>query len=365
MSASPLSRRAHPAPIRVVVVDDSAVARGFIARWIKSSDDVELVGVAVNGFEALSLIPSVDPDIVLLDIEMPQMNGLEALPLIRLAAPRVGVIILTRLMRRTGEIGAHCRDAGAMDVLAKPRADGGAALLHDFRTELLDRIRAVARRGEAAALPLNDGWPAPDVGPRPLSALTPRAIVVGASTGGPNACADLLAAMKPLLRRVPVVIAQHMPPLFTRVFAESLARAADAPCREAVHGEALRPGQIVIGPGGHHVTLAGTADRPTLAVDERAPVRFSRPSVDLLFESACALFGGQVAAVVLSGMGSDGLAGARALAAAGAPVYVQDRASSVVWGMPGAIARAGLAQGAMPPAAIGAALCALVRPEAA
>lgn len=382
------------AKIRVVVVDDSATVRGFFMRWFDECDDLECVGAAANGLEAISMIPAARPDIVILDIEMPHMNGLEALPLIRIGAPNAAIIIASRLTRKNAELTLRCLQGGACEVLPKPQAGGEGDPLEEFRREMLQKVRALARAGSRSVLapqpvpppqlavvqpsvaqrpaakpraPHPSARPTPPAAtpsrivpipmtPIPMTMTRPRVIVIGASTGGPNACAELVAAIKPVIAQVPVVIAQHMPPVFTRVFSEHLAAATGVPCREATNGEPLLRGQVYVGPGGHHVTIAGSQAAPALAIDERPPVHFSRPSVDLLFISARDMFGAQAVGVVLTGMGSDGLDGARAMAAGGARIYAQDEASSVVWGMPGAVARAGLTQDVLPPSAIGAAL---------
>lgn len=383
-----------PARIRVVVVDDSATVRGFLARWLSECDDIELVGSAANGLEAVSLAPVVKPDVIILDIEMPHMNGLEALPLIRIGAPDAAVVISSRLTRKNAELTLRCLQGGATEVLPKPSSDSKVASLEDFHRDMLHKVRSLGRRESAMSIASNPARsaipisapaarrvePTPSLPqpparklapriaaigtqvqeqPRPApqaAAVAPRAILVGASTGGPNACAELIGALRPLSSRLPIVIAQHMPPVFTRVFAEHLASATGAHCHEARDGEPLLAGRVYIGPGGHHVTVAGSASEPIIAVDSRPPVRFSRPSVDLLFLSARDVFGAQAVGVVLTGMGSDGLEGARAMAEAGARIYAQDEASSIVWGMPGAVARAGLACETLSPARIAAAL---------
>lgn len=374
MTSAQGERREH-ARVRVVVVDDSSTVRSFIARWLSESDDIELVGAAANGLEAISLVPAVKPDVVILDIEMPQMNGLEALPLIRIAAPQAAVIISSRLTRKNAELTLRCLQGGATEVVPKPGVDERSASLELFRTELMHKVRMLGRVGAGEPRPeVKRAPPAPRpapvverptarlrvVAPEPAAAIAPRAILVGASTGGPNACAELIGAVKPLVARCPVVIAQHMPPVFTRVFAEHLSSATGVRCREAVHNEPLRAGHVYVGPGGHHITVAGSLHEPVLAIDARPPVRFSRPSVDLLFLSARDLFGAHAIGVVLTGMGSDGLEGARAMAAAGARIYAQDEASSVVWGMPGAVSRAGVAHAVMAPAEIAKTLLAAI-----
>ncbi len=379
---TPEKQMAPAARVRVVIVDDSSTVRGFLSRWFAESDDIEVVGAAANGLEAVSLIPTVKPDVVVLDIEMPHMNGLEALPLIKVGAPGAAIIVSSRLTRRNAELALRCLEAGASEIIPKPSTDENSAPLNEFRRDLTEKVRALGRnRGPRLLRPLPVRGPveapvpretpraplAPakraKPSPRPMMDAPPRAIVVGASTGGPTACAEFIAALKPLIATTPVVIAQHMPAVFTRVFAEHLQSSTGAICHEAKHGDALKPGRVFIAPGGFHLTIVGAAAQAHLAVDDRPPVRFSRPSVDLLFESARDVFGGQAAAVILTGMGADGLEGARALAAAGARIYAQNEESSVVWGMPGAVARAGLAHDLAPPAEIAAALLALGAPS--
>ncbi|MET0605924.1 MAG: chemotaxis-specific protein-glutamate methyltransferase CheB [Beijerinckiaceae bacterium] len=358
-----LHQTAIDAPrVRVVIVDDSVAVRGFIARWLNEFEDIEIVGSAADGREAVSLIAVVKPDVVILDIEMPQLNGIEALPLIRLGAPNSAVIVSSNLTRSNAELAMRCLESGAAEILPKPTAENNVVPLEDFKRELVDKVRALGgrqvprrpRRDRASAYPVVSAASLPASG-------SPRVVLVGASTGGPTACIEFLTGLRPLVSTAPVVIAQHMPPIFTRVFADHLAVATDIPCCEATHGEALRAGRVYVAPGGRHLTLAGSPDRAKLVVDDRPPVRFSRPSIDLLFESGRDVFGADAAAVVLTGMGADGLEGARALVSAGARVYAQSEETSVVWGMPRAIARAGLASEIGAPAELAASLVACGR----
>ncbi|WP_409568334.1 chemotaxis response regulator protein-glutamate methylesterase [Methylobacterium sp. E-041] len=371
-------------PIKVLIADDSAVVRGLVARWIGEAG-FTVVGTASNGRIAVEMMTRHDPDVVLLDIDMPELDGTEALPRMLAASPTVQVVMMSTLTTRNADISLKCLALGAVDYLAKPESNRGVTTSDAFRADLVERVRlfgaARARRRGPAPAPIAPGaapspMPAP-AAPRPSAPVTlrpkartglaPRVLLVGASTGGPRAVGEMLEKIgAATLRRLPILIVQHMPPIFTAVFAEHLATRTGLVAAEGKADERLEPGRIYVAPGGRHMGLTGGGGRePVIRLDDGPPVNFCRPAVDVLFKDAAALFGGATLSVVLTGMGSDGTHGARALCEAGGAVLAQDEATSTVWGMPGSIAKAGLAQAILPLPEIGPALRAMITGQTA
>jgi len=341
-------------PIRVMVVDDSHLMCWLLTRWIGETPGLELAGNASDGREAVAMISRWKPDVVLLDLEMPEMGGLEALPKMMKAYPSAKVLVVSSLTRNNAGVALEALARGAVDYLSKPSSSGEGSDGQEFRRTLLKRIEAICRPAEPAparrldrppsatnraALGMGDGAAA-EIVRRPFSMVVPRVIGVGSSTGGPEALLRFLTELGPALRRAPVLIAQHMPAEFTTALAARLAAATGLPAKEGEDGEAVQAGNIYIAPGDRHMTLVPSSP-PTISVSDEAPVRYYRPSVDLLFRSLVAVYGPAVLGVVLTGMGADGAEGAGLISNAGGSVIVQDRASSVVWGMPGAVAVAG------------------------
>ena len=300
---------------------------------------------------------------------MPVMDGLEALPLLLQARPELRVLMVSTLTRRNAEISFKALALGALDYIPKPDSNREITTSLDFRREVIRKIKSL---GRARTPPVSDGAANVALGEtrtrplafrqRPFSLVPPRIIAIGSSTGGPQALASLLGAASPSLSRVPVVVAQHMPPVFTGVLAERLARATGRETREGVQDEVLRPGRIYVAPGNHHMMVVRAA-QPVLRIGSEPPVHFCRPAVDPLFASVAATFGPAALGIVLTGMGHDGAAGARAIAEAGGSVIAQDEASSVVWGMPGAAASVGACAAVLPPAGIAEAVAKLIKGE--
>ena len=338
-----------------MVVDDSAVVRGLVTRWLDEANDIEVVSTQRNGKMAVDALADADPDVIILDIEMPEMDGLTALPEILRKKPNVVVIMASTLTRRNAEISLKAMSLGARDYIPKPEAAHGMVTADDFRRDLLDKIRALAPRRTGAprtALarkvggeqPRAKSFPAPLAGPislRSPSSVRPRVLVIGSSTGGPPALTSVLQSLAADIADVPVLITQHMPPTFTGILAEHLARASGRPSAEGKDGEPVTPGRIYVAPGGRHMIVEAGAV-PTIRLTDGPPVNYCKPAVDPLFESVAKTYGAATLALVLTGMGHDGAAGGRAVAAAGGTVVAQDEASSVVWGMPGATARTGV-----------------------
>ncbi len=335
--------------IRVMIVDDSAVVRGLTRRWLEPDGRIDLVKMCSDGEQAVAEAAACAPDIVLLDVEMPRMDGLAALPLIRKAVPQARIIMASSLTSRGATTTIKALSLGAADYIAKPDAASlGSA--EAYRRDLIEKILALAPRGVASADPVSRAATVQSfkLRPAPLRAVAkPLALVVAASTGGPQA---LQTFLQPIARRIdaPILIVQHMPASFTPVFAEKLGQAVGKPCREAKDGEPVAPGSFLLAPGDWHMRLEQRGGAIHIRLDQSAAVNFCRPAADPLFEAAAQVYGPRLAAIVLTGMGADGRAGSGRIVAAGGRVAVQDEATSVVWGMPGAVAMAGHAEAVEP-----------------
>lgn len=337
--------------VRVLVVDDSVVARRLVAEALAADPALEVAGAAPNGRIALAKIPQLNPDLVTLDVEMPEMGGLETLRAIRRDHPTLPVIILSSLTERGAATALDSLWLGANDYVTKPAgAANGAEAVERLRGELVPRIRVFCARllAERASRSQDTRSRPRPPGPSPRVEL----VAVGASTGGPNALAEVLERLGPDFP-VPIVIAQHMPPIFTRILAERLTARSSLRVREGAAGEVLEPGSAWIAPGNHHMEVARDPAGLHLEIHQGPPENSCRPAVDVLFRSAVRACGSGVVAAVLTGMGQDGLAGCDRIRDAGGRVLVQDEASSVVWGMPGMIAQAGLADEILPLRSLG------------
>jgi len=362
-------------PIRVMVVDDAVVVRGLIVRWIEAEPGLEMVAALRGGREAIAQMGRADPDVVILDVDMPDIDGITALPRLLAAKPELVVIMASTLTRRNAEISLRALALGAADYIPKPETTREVTTSASFRRELVDKIRALAMRRMQPArpratvpavaaeavrprVPLGERprVASPDLVPdeddvlklRPFPPIPPRVLVIGASTGGPQALNALVGKLNRVIDEAPVLIVQHMPPTFTTIFGEHLARASGRIAREGIDGEPVRAGQIYIAPGGRHMRVERRGGQATITIDDGAPVNFCKPSVDPLFASAAEVWGAKCLALVLTGMGCDGTNGAAALVEAGGAVIAQDESTSVVWGMPGSVAHAGLCSSVLP-----------------
>jgi two-component system, chemotaxis family, protein-glutamate methylesterase/glutaminase len=355
MSLAPVSSPALAGSprIRVMVVDDSVVVRGLVARWVAEAGGFEVVTTAANGQVAVDALDRCEPDIVLLDIDMPVMDGLTALPQILKRRPGAKVVVISTLTQRNAEISLKCLSLGAVDVLPKPDGHRQVTTSAEFRQELVGRLTALSG---ARARPLRVATAPPRPAARLGAAARPRCLLIGASTGGPRAVEEVLTGLGSGLQRLPTLIVQHMPPMFTGVFAERLRTQIGLRACEPRDGEPLVAGTVYVAPGGRHMGLSAGPGDPVIRLDDGPPVNFCRPAVDVLFRDAAPIFGPGALAVILTGMGSDGTEGARALVQAGGTVLAQDEATSTIWGMPGSVAKAGLARDVLPLEAIGPAL---------
>ncbi|QPF83520.1 chemotaxis response regulator protein-glutamate methylesterase [Bradyrhizobium genosp. L] len=356
--------------VRVMVVDDSVVIRGMISRWIGAEPDMEVVASLRTGLDAVNQLERINPDVAVLDIEMPDLDGISALPQLLAKKRDLVIIMASTLTRRNAEISLKALSLGAADYIPKPESTREATAAETFRHDLIQKIRHLgprARRGAVhttASPPLAPGHdrlrvttpgaaPAATVAPaqiarRAFGLLPPKVLLIGSSTGGPQALMTLVGEIGPVIDRFPVLITQHMPPTFTTILAEHLARASKRPAHEAVDGEAIKPGQIYLAPGGRHMRIVRQGIDAVIALDDGPPINFCKPAVDPMFTSAIDVWQGSIMSVILTGMGSDGMRGGKDIVAAGGSVIAQDEASSVVWGMPGAAANAGICAAILP-----------------
>ncbi len=336
--------------IRVLFVDDAVVIRKLVSAVLDADPDLEVVGRAANGRFALTKIPQVNPDVVVLDVEMPEMDGLETLKVLRERYPSLPVIMFSALTRRGAVATLDALTLGANDYVTKPSKLGSReAVDAHIRTELIPKIKAFG--AEAAGLQLATLQARSPVLTSARRAHPPpkhvKIVAIGVSTGGPNALEELMPTI-PKDFPVPIVIVQHMPPVFTRYLAERLAARSAIEVQEGVAGMALAPGMAWIAPGDSHMVVKQQYDAVQLGLHQSPPENSCRPAVDVLFRSVARVYGAHTLAVVMTGMGKDGLRGCEEIRSRGGQVIVQDRASSVVWGMPGHVAEAGLADMILP-----------------
>jgi two-component system chemotaxis response regulator CheB len=361
-------------PIRVMVVDDAVVVRGLVSRWVDEEPGLKIVASLRSGREAVDQLLRHNPDVVVLDIEMPDLDGLSALPLLLEKKRDLVVIMASTLTRRNAEVSLKALSLGAADYIPKPETNREVTTSSTFRRDLIEKIRQLGGRRKRGPIDLRARPAAPGVVARPkftveargsaaapshvghsgdiklraFSSAMPRVLMIGSSTGGPQALTSLVAKIKPVFDRAPVLITQHMPPTFTTILAEHLARASGRPAHEGIDGELIVPGTIYLAPGGRHMAITRKGGQPAIAINDGPLVNFCRPAVDPLFSSAAQIWGSAILSVILTGMGSDGMHGAEAIVAAGGSCIAQDEASSVVWGMPGAAANAGVCAAVLP-----------------
>lgn len=340
---APLPQRASTAAIRVMVCDDSAVIRGALARILESDPEIKVEAKVENGKLAVEQVRSGQFDIVVLDIEMPVMDGLTALPLLLRADPGVRVIMASTLTTRGADIALRALRMGAADYVPKPSSIG---TVNDdgFRRELLEKVKGLGRLRRKTAAP---AFGRTAVTLRPAPANVAKLLAVGSSTGGPQALFTLVQGLGRQVS-VPVVLTQHMPKTFTPILADHLTRLGAMPCTEARDGESLVGGRIYLAPGDRHLLIEGGRAGLRARLTNDPPENFCRPSVDPMLRSAAVACEGRVLVAMLTGMGKDGLAGTQKVIEAGGAAVGQDEATSVVWGMPGAIAQAGLCNAVLP-----------------
>lgn len=352
----------NPEAIAVMVVDDSTVIRALIAQTLRADPDIVVVATAPNGEAALHQLARHEIDVVVLDIEMPVMDGLTALPKMIAQDRDLKVIMASTLTRKNAEVSFKALSLGAADYVPKPTTAKDVGDGVDFKTDLIGKIKAHgARRRKKRDQARRPGAPRPDAPPgtaRPLAMPTTpasgialraarihpvAALAIGSSTGGPQALLTLVKSLPDPLK-VPVFITQHMPPTFTEILAEHIGRTVRFPAAEAKDGMIVEPGRIYVAPGNFHMGVVGTgpAQPATIRLSQDAPENFCRPAVDYMVRSLVGVYGGRLLTVILTGMGQDGLAACKQAVDQGGTVIAQDEATSVVWGMPGMVATAGI-----------------------
>lgn len=361
-----------PGPYRVMVVDDSVVVRGLITRALEQDSEVEVVASVANGQQAVNAAQRQKLDVVVLDIEMPIMDGLTALPKLLECDPTLKIIMASTLTKRNADISIRALSAGASDYLAKPTATRELVAAAEFQRDLLAKVKALgaahrggsghvsARAAQAAQATAKAPHSAVAVAPavsrlsptgpialRKAGSARPEVLVLASSTGGPQALMEVLAHLDERVT-CPILITQHMPPTFTTILAEHISRRCGRACREAVDGEAIVANRIYIAPGDFHMLVEMKGGHRVIKLDKGPAENFCRPAADPMLRSIARAYGGRALVLVLTGMGQDGLQGARAVVEAGGTLLAQDEATSVVWGMPGAVAQAGLCSAVLP-----------------
>ena len=339
--------------VRVMVVDDSAVIRGLITRMLEESDDISVVSSMPNGEQAVKALGKHEIDVIVLDIEMPVMDGLTALPKLLALKPDVKIIMASTLTVKNAEISIRALQAGASDYVPKPTSSREISGGDAFKRELVDKVRSLglARKGQtapaAAATPaLAKSLYPGKVTLRAPGKFLPSVLAIGSSTGGPQALFVVLKGLQGL--GLPIIITQHMPATFTTILAEHITRTAGIPCAEGKDGDVLKSGQIYLAPGGKHMLVETKGAQVVVKLDDGPAENFCKPAVDPMLRSVAEAYGPRVLTCILTGMGHDGAKGGDAIIQAGGTVIAQDEATSTVWGMPGAAAHAGICSAILP-----------------
>ncbi|MGA2076845.1 MAG: chemotaxis response regulator protein-glutamate methylesterase [Terriglobia bacterium] len=341
--------------IRILVVDDSVVVRRMLSNTLSADPQLEVVGAAANGNIALARIPQLNPDMVILDVEMPELDGLETLKRIRQTHLSLPVIMFSTLTQRGAAATLDALSLGASDYVTKPANVGGVQeALEHIRTELIPKVKIFGHK--ATDRELMTAPPLAKLAPsgsknttvlrRPTAARV-EVVAIGVSTGGPNALNELFPTF-PADFSVPIVVVQHMPPVFTKLLADRLKAKSQIQVEEGAPGRAVEPGRAFIAPGNYHMIVQKEDRTVRIRTNQEPPENSCRPAVDVLFRSVAQTYGAGVLGVVMTGMGQDGLRGCEQIRKAGGQVIVQDEATSVVWGMPGFVATAGLADKVLP-----------------
>jgi len=336
-----------------MVVDDSVVVRGLVSRWIAETPGMMVASVHRTGSDAVRSILTSNPDVIVLDIEMPDMDGITALPLLLKQRSHTAIIMSSTLTLKNADVSLRCLSMGAADYLPKPSTNSGISISGDFRRDLLEKLLTLGQRVRQGFAPPSRAVapPAlakPAIALRPLQRVRPQLLLIGASTGGPQAVMALLRGLGRAVDHLAIVVAQHMPPAFTAMFADHLSRNLGIHAAEAQDDEPFLRGRVYVATGGRHLLVQRRGGLLRAILDDGPALHFCRPSVDMLFGSAATVAGPGSLAIVLTGMGADGAIGATQLARAGGQVLAQDEASSVVWGMPGSAARTGMCSAVLP-----------------
>jgi two-component system chemotaxis response regulator CheB len=353
-------------PIQVMLVDDSAVVRGLLTRALEADPNVRVVATVADGQMALNALQRHQVEVAVLDIEMPNMDGLTALPKLIALDPSLQVIMASTLTKKNADVSLRALQMGAKDYLAKPTTTTALTAADDFKRELIEKVKALglSRRqskgvpsgaaAAAAAATARAAAPAATIAKRPVTLRpatlveAPEVIAIGSSTGGPQALFKLFGELTQGVTQ-PILVTQHMPPTFTTILAEHIAKASGRVCAEARDGEPVVRKRVYVAPGDHHMLVdVAAGGEKVIKLTKDPPENFCRPAVDPMFRSLARAYGRRVLGVILTGMGSDGLKGGQVLVQGGATLIAQDEASSVVWGMPGAVAQAGICSAVLP-----------------
>ena len=338
---------------KVMVVDDSTIIRGFIRRMLESDPEFKVVATAVNGEMAISTVARTDVDVVILDIEMPVMDGLTALPLILKANPKVKVLMASTLTRRNAAISIQALAAGASDYVPKPESTREANASEEFHRQLSSKIKALSRPRKFKPKLASSTSPAvklaatPKIELRKPSVYKPEALAIGSSTGGPRALFKVFETLKDSVK-IPIFITQHMPATFTTILAEHIQRVCGVECAEGRDKERVKPNRIYLAPGEYHMVIERDDAGSFIGINQDPPENYCRPAVDPMFRSLSKTYGPKILSVVLTGMGADGAGGGKVIVEAGGTCIAQDEASSIVWGMPGAAANSGICSAVLP-----------------
>lgn len=334
--------------IKVMVVDDSLVIRAAIVRILKNNEEIEVVKAVDNGQKAVDSLVEANPDVIVLDIEMPVMDGITAIPFLLEKKPGVKILMCSTLSKKGADVSMKALSLGAAECLVKPVSSDEMTGAAGFERQLLNIVKTLGAQGRRTS-----SIPAVSPPPRfsPSIHFKPSILAIGSSTGGPQALFEVIKNLKDL--RVPVVITQHMPKTFTTILAEHIAKNCNVDCVEISDGVRIESGKFYVAAGGYHMKLEEAEAGIVARLDDGPPENFCKPAVDVMLRSAVEIYGGKVLTVILTGMGHDGRKGAELVVKAGGQVIAQDQNTSVVWGMPGAVAEAGLCNEILPLPEIG------------
>jgi two-component system chemotaxis response regulator CheB len=351
----------------LMIVDDSAVVRGLLTRLFNTQDDIEVISSSVDGVMALEQLRTHKPDVIILDIEMPRMDGFTALPQILELSPASKIIVSSTLSERNADISLEALKLGATEYVPKPTSRQEKGMVDAYYQEMLDKIRAISNSSKSSARSSGSpilqeamtikaacdsreaSIPKPSVDEVPASAVDesmwkkfvpkqrPEVLAIASSTGGPQALLQIFSSMKGKMPNIPVFVTQHMPPTFTTIMAKHLSQAGDVLCEEAQENQAVQSGQVYIAPGDYHMLVTKDSGSVKLQLDHSEPVNFCRPSAEPMITSLLNVYGSRLMLLVLTGMGQDGRVGAQQVYNKGGSVYIQDKQSSTVWGMPKAV----------------------------
>lgn len=336
--------------ISVALVDDSAVIRSIVAKLLKDDDQIEITASVSNGQMGIDVAKTKKPDIMILDVEMPVMDGLSALPEILKNSPKTKVIMFSSLTAKGADTTIKAMSLGAVECLVKPSSPSGVGPGSPFQTMLLQLIKSLARKKSTSATPpkraLNGGMQAVKLSDKPKIFAKPEILAIGSSTGGPQALFQVISDIGEI--NIPIVITQHMPETFTKILAQHISQKTNRDAQEASDGMPILPGKIYVAPGGKHLLFEKNGGQLVAKLDDGPQENFCKPAVDPMLRSLVKIFDKRILCAILTGMGQDGLLGAQEVVAKGGNVIAQDEPTSVVWGMPGAVATKGICSAVLP-----------------